>query len=282
MIIVSGATGQLGRAVVDELLKRVSAAQVGVSVRDPARAHELTAKGVRVRLGDYDRPDTLAHAWQGATKVLVVSSNAHGGVAVGHHRAAFEAAQGVGADRVFYTSHVGARAGSPFGPMNDHAATEALLEALPSTAIRNGFYASTVPLMLRGALATGALDLPADGPVSWTTHRDLAEAIAALLTSNTEASTVNLTASQALDFGQIADLVSGVTGRPLVRRTVSDDDHIRTMVARGMDEGMARMGLGIFQASRQGHFSLVAPTLATLLGRAPTGLEDYLRAELEA
>src|SRR5687768_15452866 len=98
MIIVTGATGQLGRAVVQQLVARVPADQIGVSVREPTKAGELAALGVRVRRGDFTDPASLRHAFAGARQVLIVSSNARatGGDTLAQHRAAIEAARAVG------------------------------------------------------------------------------------------------------------------------------------------------------------------------------------------
>ena len=178
MIIITGATGQLGSQVVGQLLERVPAGKVGVSVRDPERAASLAARGVRVRRGDFTEPDSLAGAFEGATQVLIISASETGGTAVAAHAAAADAARAAGAERILYTSHQGASADSLFAPMPDHAATERHLAGTgtPFTALRNGFYASTIPHLLGRALETGELVAPADGPVSWTAHADLAEA----------------------------------------------------------------------------------------------------------
>ena len=123
MIIVTGATGQLGRLIVQELLALMSADQIGVSVRDPGKATDLAARGVRVRRGDFDDPASLADAFELATQVLIVSSNAaaSGGDPLAQHRTAIAAAKAVRARRIVYTSHMGVSATSAFLPMRDHA-----------------------------------------------------------------------------------------------------------------------------------------------------------------
>src|SRR4051794_3312600 len=124
MIIVTGATGQLGSQIVQRLLERVPASQVGVSVRDPDRAAGLAARGVRVRRGHFTDPESLADAFEGATQVLIVSANETGGSAVAQHTTAIDAARAAGAERILYTSHQGAGPDSRFAPMPDHAASE--------------------------------------------------------------------------------------------------------------------------------------------------------------
>ncbi len=178
MIIVTGATGQLGRGIVEQLLARVPPDQVGVSVRDPEKAGAFAARGVRVRRGDFADPASLKYAFEGATQVLIVSVDELGDAAVARHGAAIEAARAAGAQRILYTSHMGASPDSPFAAAADHAATEALLRdsGVPFTSLRNGFYANTAMMLVGQALQTGTLTAPEDGPVSWTAPADLAEA----------------------------------------------------------------------------------------------------------
>ncbi|WP_425266031.1 NAD(P)H-binding protein [Amycolatopsis tolypomycina] len=282
MIIITGGTGKLGSAIVDRLLDRVPAAEVGVSVRDPARAVGLAARGVRVRRGDFADPASLATAFEGAAQVLVVSTDETGPEAVIHHVAAIEAARSAGAKRVLYTSHQAAAAGSLFAPMADHAATERRLEGAPFTALRNGFYAATVPLLLGGALETGELAAPADGPVSWTAHADLAEAAAILLASDGrfEGPTPPLTAPVALDLEEVAALLTDLTGRPIRRVVMSDDAWAAGLTDHGVPAARAELLLGMFRAARRGEFAAVGPDLETLLGRPATSLRTVLAEAL--
>ncbi|MET7637285.1 SDR family oxidoreductase [Streptomyces sp. NPDC005438] len=284
MLIVTGANGQLGRAVVEQLLKRVPAEQVGVSVREPEKAADLAERGVRVRAGDFGDPAGLADAFEGARRILVVSVNATGQTAVDQNGAAFEAAKKAGAERVLYTSHVGVNPDSPFLPMPDHAATEKVLESagLPFTSLRNGFYASTTLELLGHAMVTGKLYAPEDGPVSWTTHADLAEAAAVLLTEDRfDGPTPPLTGSEALDLAAVAEIASRVTGREIERVVATDEDFKSNLMEHaGVPEEQVDFLLGLFAASRQGEFSAVGPALGEVLGRKPVALEDFLKERL--
>jgi uncharacterized protein YbjT (DUF2867 family) len=239
---------------------------------------------VRVRQGSFESPESLARAFEGASRVLVVSSNTAGADAVRHHRTAIEVAKGAGAEHVFYTSHVGASATSPFAPMPDHAATERTLEAsgLSYTVLRNGFYADSALQLLGRAAETSNLPIPADGKTSWTAHTDLAEATAILMAEPTITSsrTLSLTASEALDFDDIARLLSEATGKTIRRTPTSDEEFRDAMMDRGVPRGRAEMLVGLFLASRLGQFSRVDPTLEGLLGRKPTPFVDVLHRSL--
>lgn len=286
MIIITGATGHLGHAIVEKLVGRVAASQVGASVRDVKKAAGLAALGVRVRQGDFDDPASLRHAFEGATQVLIVSSNAraYGGDALAQHRSAIEAARAVGAKRLVYTSHMAASDSSAFPPMLDHAATEAMLQqsGLPWTALRNGFYAASGIALMGDATETGVLEAPADGKVSWTAHADLAEAAAIVLASDGryDGPTPPLTGSQALDLADLAGIASELLGRSVRRQTLADGDLRAKMAARGAPAHAVDIVLGLYVASRKGEFAPVDPTLEGLLGRRPLGMRDLLAQKL--
>lgn len=281
MIVVTGATGRLGALIVQRLLERVPADRVGVSVRNTERAADLAAQGVRVRRGDFGEPDTLDSAFDGADQVLVVSVDTLGDDAVAQHKTAVDAARRAGARRVLYTSHQAANPDSLFTPARDHAATEAYLAAAgtPFTALRDGFHAATVPHLVGRAAETGELVAPADGPVSWTTHADLAEAAAAILTDDRRpnSDTPVLTGADAVDLADVAEMLSEQTGRTVRRVVVDDETYVAGLVEHGVPVPAARLFLGMFHAARRGEFAVTDPTLATLLGRAPQPVRTVLQ-----
>ncbi|PGH45876.1 NAD(P)-dependent oxidoreductase [Micromonospora sp. WMMA1996] len=286
MIVITGATGHLGSRIVAEVLRRVPAAAVGVSVTDVAKASALQARGVRVRRGDFTDPATLADAFEGADQVLIVSAAIRGAAATGANIAAIDAATAAGAQRVLYTSHQGASTDSLFPPMITHARTEEHLAAtgIPHVALRNGFYSSTLRYHLDEAQATGRLALPADGPVSWTGHDDLAAAAAVLLTDDSVVAgpTAPLTAPSTLDFAAVAAVASEVTGREVARVVVDDEEWVRAAVSRGMPRAAAEFNLGMFRAARRGEFMVTDPTLETLIGRPAESVRTALRRMLAA
>lgn len=278
MLVITGATGQLGSQIVQRLRSLLPDDQIGLSVRDTAKA----PAGVRARRGDFTDPASLAHAFEGATQVLVVSASDTGGSAVAAHRTAVDAAVAAGAERVLYTAHQGTASDSLFAPMPDHAATERHLArtGTPYTSLRNGFYASTVPMLVGRARETGELVAPADGPVSWTTHADLAEAAALIMTGKAhfEGPTPPLTGSEALDLADVAAILSEQTGRT-VRRVIADDEEwTQSLITHGVPADRATMLLGMFHASRRGEFATVDPTLSEILGHPPITLREFLAA----
>ncbi|MEW1589506.1 NAD(P)H-binding protein [Micromonospora vinacea] len=282
MIVVTGATGQLGSQIVDRLLDRLPPDAVGVSVRDVDRAAGLAERGVRVRAGDFTEPATLGHAFEGADKILVVSAAIRGPGAFVANRAAIDAARDAGATRILYTSHQAASRDSLFAAQPTHAATEEHLLSLgvPFTALRNGFYASTLGLSIGTALETGRLVAPADGPVSWTAHADLAEAAAVALTEEglLDGVTAPLTASEMLDLEAVAAILSDVTGRTVERVVAADDTWRASAIERGMPAAAADFTLGMYRAAREGEFAVTDPTLETVVGHRPTSVRSVLES----
>lgn len=282
MIIVTGATGQLGSRIVEHLLTLVPASTVGVSVRDVAKADTLEGRGVRVRTGDFTEPDSLKNAFDGADTVLVVSASIRGEAAAAANIAAIDAAVSAGAQRILYTSHQAASNTSLFAPMLTHAVTEEHLatQNVPFTSLRNGFYATTLGYHLGGALESGELKAPEDGPVSWTAHADLAEAAAIALANNgTQGVTPPLTATETLDFADVAAILSDLTGRTITRIVLNDEDWKAAAIARGTPPAAAEFTLGMFRAARRGEFAVTDPTLEAVVGH-PTSTAREVIAHL--
>ena len=286
MIIITGATGKLGQEIVEQLLKKVPATEIGVSVRAPEKASALAGRGVRVRQGDFGGPASLSRAFEGASQVLIISSNSSGEDAVRHHSNAIEAAKAAGARRVLYTSHMGSSAASLFSPMRDHAATEAILETsgIAFTSLRNGFYAGSGIMLMGQGLQTGEVFAPADGPVSWTAHSDLAAAAVIALTDERRLNGITppLTASHAINLDGIAAIASELSGRKISRIAVTDEQYRESLNSHHFPGPVAEMFVGLFAASRKGEFAAVDPTLERLLGRPPISMREVLATHLSS
>ncbi|MGW5723457.1 NAD(P)H-binding protein [Amycolatopsis sp. NPDC003865] len=265
MIVITGATGALNGTTVEHLLARVPAEEIGVSVRDVAKARPFADRGIRVRPGSYEHPAALRDSFEGADQVLLVSSNDPAADAVALHRTAIEAAADAGVRRILYTSHQNVRPDSPFAPARDHAATEEILagSGVAWTALRNGFYAHSLGWLLGPWRETGEVVAPEDGPVSWTHRADAAEAAAVILAGHTVDGPVTLTAPTAVTFADIA------ADREVKRVVVDDEQWVAGRIAAGTPEPMARMLLTLFTAARRGDFAETSPSLGELLGREP-------------
>ena len=287
MIIVTGATGQLGHAIVTKLAARVPVGQIGASCRRPEKAADLAELGVRVRQGNFSEPETLADAFEGAAQLLIVSSNARaqGGDPLAQHAAAIDAAKAAGARRILYTSQIAASPTSAFPPARDHAATEKMLAdcGLPWTALRHGFYGESGIMMMGEALKTGSLETAQDGKFSWAAHYDLAEAAAAILADegSFDGPTPPLTGAEALDFGDMARIASEVTGVAITRTIISDDEMRAKVAVRGAPASAADMVVGLYIAARNGEFAEVNPTLEDLIGRKPITMKDMMTQQIE-
>lgn len=282
MFIVTGATGQLGRAIVKKLVDRTPANQVVATCRDPNEATDLAALGVSVRQGDFDDPESLSHAFEGAKQVLIVSSNARaqGGDPQVQHQAAISAARDAGAERVIYTSQMAASATSAFPPMHDHAATEEMLHScgMAWTALHHGFYGTSAIAMMGDACKTGLLETAVDGPITWTAHADLAEAAAIILTQKQyeNGPTPPLTGSEALDFGDLANIASDFLKKPISRRIVTDDELRKKFTTQNVPPEVVDIVLGLYVAARNGEFSTVDPALEKMLGRRPITMRELM------
>ncbi|GIL27754.1 NAD(P)H-binding protein [Actinocatenispora comari] len=282
MIVVTGATGGLGSAVVENLLDRVPADQIGVSVRDVTRARRFADRGVRVRQGSYEDPAALRRSFAGAEQVLLVSGNDPAADLVRLHRDAVGAAVEAGADRILYTSQQAAVPGNPYPPSELHLATEQALarSGVAWTALRNGAY-GPLDQVLGPWRQTGVIAQPEDGPVPYTDRADVAEAAAVLLAGDRSLDgPITLTAPTAVTFAEVATIASALTGRTIERTVPSDDQWVADQLATGVPEPVARFMLTWYQASRAGYFAAADPLLAELLGREPRSVADRLTAQL--
>ncbi|MBD8608662.1 NAD(P)H-binding protein [Aeromicrobium sp. CFBP 8757] len=279
MIVITGATGPLNGTTTDRLLDRLPTGEVAVAVRDPAKAQRFTDRSVEVRRCDYADPASLPAAFEGADQLLLVSSNDPGADAVGLHATAIEAAVAAGVGRILYTSHQGAALDSPFIPARGHAATEQLLadSGVAWTALRNGFYAHSLDMLMGPWRETGTVVVPADGPVSWTAREDAAEAAAVVLADGSAVDgPMTLTASAAPTFADVVGIASTVIGRPVDLQVVDPEEWVAAQVEAGRPELLARFTLGIFLAAHEGFFAGTDPQLATILGREPRTVADVL------
>lgn len=217
MIVVTGATGQLGRLVIAELLEKVPAAEIVAAVRNPEKAKDLAESGIQVRHADYSQPASWDEALKGADKVLLISSSEIG-QRVNQHRSVIDAAKRCGVKLLAYTSVLHAET-SPLGLAAEHRETEALLGAsgVPFVLLRNGWYTENYTAGVPAALAHGSVyGCAGNGRISSATRADYAEAAAAVLTSDNQAGRVyELAGDTAYTLTELAAEISRQSGKDI-------------------------------------------------------------------
>jgi len=285
MILVTGATGQLGQRIVKRLsagLPEAGAGRLAVSVRDESRAGDLAARGIDVRQGDFDRPETLGKAFAGVERLVLISTDGPKDVRIAQHRNAIAAAKAAGVTHIYYTSFFDADAGSPSEFARVHAATEAALaeSGVTFTLLRNGMYADFLPMNFAGALQTGVLQLPAgEGRVSYLSRNDLAEAIAAaVLAPRLEKSTYELTGQTTHDYAEIAAKVGRAVGTTPRYEAVAEDAYAAGLESHGVPAWFARALANMYSAVAEGRFARTTNDFAALVGHPPKSI-DCLVAE---
>lgn len=276
-VLVSGASGQLGRRVV-ELLLEAGARPIVATTRTPEKLADLAARGVDVRRADFDDPSTLVPAFAGARRALLVSTDAldRPGRRLAQHRAAIAAFVESGVEHVVYTS-LPNPVGSPVTIASDHAETEATLAStkLDFTILRNNLYAEYLLASLGQALGSGQLvDAKGASKVAWVTREDCARAGAK------GRRVLDVTGPEALSSDELAELVSRVTGKTVVHVSVSDDALVEGMIGHGLPEPIARLMTSFDHATRDGLLANVSDTVQRLSQRPPTRVTELIREHL--
>ncbi|WP_117211779.1 SDR family oxidoreductase [Allorhizocola rhizosphaerae] len=283
MIVVTGASGHLGRLVIAELLARgVPADGIVAAVRTPGKAADLDL-GVPVREADYDRPETLATAFAGASKVLLISGNEFG-KRVAQHTNAINAAKAAGVPFLAYTSILKADT-TGIGIAHDHRETERLIResGLAYTFLRNSWYTENYTDNLGPALATGAIIGSAgDGRVAATTRADYAAAAAAVLAGDGHQNRVyELGSDTPFTMAELAAEVSLQAGTPVSYQDLPAGEYVKALTGFGLDEGyagaLADADLGI----QRGELATDSGDLSRLIGRPTASLADAVAAGLK-
>jgi len=282
-IVVTGATGKLGRGTVEALLARgVPAGQIVAAGRDADRLAELAGQGVPTARIDYNDPTTLKEAFSGADALLLVSGS-EVGQRIEQHRNAVDAATAAGVGRIVYTSAPKATT-TALVLAPEHKATEEIIAAsgLPSTILRNGWYHENQLPALEQARSTGEIVASVgDGRTASASRRDFAEAAAVVLTEAWHLGKVyELSGDTAWDYTELAATFGDILGRPVVYRSVSPAEHLQILLSAGLDEGTAGFLVALDGNTRDGLLAETTGELRALIGRPTTPLAQGLRAAL--
>jgi NAD(P)H dehydrogenase (quinone) len=282
-IAITGASGQLGRLTAEALLEKTS--DIVLVTRSPDAIADLAARGADVRSGDFDDPGSLAAAFEGVQRLLLISASVFR-VRVAEHQAAVDAAVAAGVQLVAYTGGANPSHSNPAVAMQDHRqAEEALLASgLEWTFLRNGIYAESLLNGVGAVLASGQLVTNAgEGRTAYVSRADCAAAAAAVLTGEGhERKAYDITSADALNPADVAALLSELSGRPVEPVYLSDEEWVATMVEHaGMPEGLAKDIATFGIAARRGYMGAVSTTVRELIGREPVGVRAVLEAHRE-
>lgn len=286
-IVITGATGHLGRMVIADLLTAgISAGDIRAIVRDTERAADLEARGIAVHPGDYDTPATLAGAFEAGDRVLLISGS-EVGRRVPQHQTVVEAAATAGVAQLAYTSVFGGPA-ADFALAAEHQATEQLIRdcGLPYTFLRNNWYSEVyagdlgdLPTVIeRGEVVNSVAP---GSRIATASRSDYAAAAAAVLTRDEHLNTaLELSGDTAWTFEEFAGEVSRQTGRTVIHRSVTPAEQSAILVSLGLPEQVAAVYVGVDGAISRGRLAGTPGTLSTLIGRPTTPIARTIAATL--
>ncbi|MCD7444370.1 SDR family oxidoreductase [Streptomyces lincolnensis] len=281
-IVVTGATGHLGRHVVEQLLEKVPAEQITAVVRNAERAADLADRGVKIALADYSAPASLDGLFSAGDKVLLISGSEVGNDRVGQHTAVIDAAKAAGVALLAYTSAPGTLTAAL---ADDHRGTEKALLAsgLPYTLLRNGWYNENFTENLAPVLEHGAVVQAAgDGRISSASRADFAAAAVAVLTGEGhENQTYELGGDDAWSFAEYAAEVSRQTGREIPYNAVPVEVYTGILTGVGLPEPLAAILAGVDASIEKGELVVTSGDLARLTGRPATPISESIAAALK-
>ena len=278
---VTGASGQLGKLVLEELLQKVEAKDVVAIVRDPSKISDYAAKGVQVRQGDYDDPASLESALAGVDRLLLISGNALG-ERPRQHKNVIDAAKKAGVGYVAYTSILRADE-TPIKLGDEHRATEATLaeSGLSYDVIRNGWYnenyVGSLPAQVASGVITGAAG---QGRVSSAARADYAAGAAAVLVNGKGGEIYELAGDESWSMEEFAAEVSRQSGKEVKYQDMSEEDYARSLEAVGLPDYVARIVANSNASVADGALEENGRTLSSLTGRKTTPIDDTIAKAL--
>lgn len=283
MILITGATGQLGKATIDSLLKKVPATGIAALARDENKAVELRNKGIDVRIGDYTNKDSLLAAFNGVEKVLLISA-ADITERVQQHINAIDAAKQAGVKHLIFTSvDIRDMSNSTISFLTQsYLQTNAYLKesGLTYTILHNTLYSDMIPMFIgEKALETGIFFPAGEGNVPFATRSDMGEAAAVVLTTDGhENKEYTISADTAYSFGDIAAMLSELSGSTVQYLNPPNDVYVEQLTAMGVPEMYISFFAAFAEAIKRDEFNTGRSDMKQLLGRKPTSLKEYLKS----
>ncbi len=282
MIVVTGATGQLGRLVIGSLLKKVPAADLVAAVRNVEKAKDIAALGIQVRQADYNQPSSWDAAVQGADKVLLISSSEIG-QRTEQHRVVIDAAKRAGVKLLAYTSVLHADTSS-LGLAGEHRETETALRdsGLPFVLLRNGWYTENYAMGIPNALSLGAVyGCAGEGRISSAVRADYAEAAAVVLTSGNQAGKVyELAGDTAYTLNEFSAEISRQSGKSIGYVNLPEAEYKKALLDAGLPQSLAELLADSDAAVSKGALFDDGKQLSELIGRPTSTLAAAIGAAL--
>ncbi len=282
-IVVTGASGALGRLVVDELLERAAPGEIVAVARDRAKTAGLAALGVGIKIADYGRPETLEGVFAAGDRVLLISGN-EAGQRLTQHRDVIDAAREAGVGLLAYTSVLGGPTAT-FSIAEEHIATEQALLAsgVPYCLLRNGWYHENYTGALAGTLKAGAVVGSAGaGRVASAARRDYAEAAAVVLTgTGHENSVYELSGDTAWSMAEYAAEVSRQTGRRIPYRDLPQERYVALMIEAGVPALGAQLVADADAGIARGELAATPGDLSRLIGRPTAPIAESIADALQ-
>lgn len=278
-MLVTGATGKLGTKVVENLLKTVPASQLVVSVRNPEKAEGLRARGVEVRQGDFDLPETLDSAFAGIDRLLIISADGDNETRIRQHTNAVAAAQRAGVSFIAYTSLANASETSMFLAPPHVATEEAILKTgIPYSFLRNNWYLENEIPSIQGVLAGAPWVTSAgSGKVGWALQQDYAEAAAAVLAGEGHENTIYELSGDLLTQEELVSAIGTVLGKEVAVQQVDDTVYADIMKGAGLPDFLIPFLVGIQKGIRDGALEVESNDFEKLLGRPATTVSEALK-----
>jgi NAD(P)H dehydrogenase (quinone) len=281
MIAITAANGRLGQAIMRATQNHIPAQQVRLTARTPEKLEDFLRQGFDVARADYDDPKGMEKAFSGIETLMLISGAGPNEIRIANHRAAIDAAKKAGVSRVIYTSFINPVPQSKFIWALPHVDTEAYLKAsgLTYVILRDNQYAANVDSLLSKAKESGIYAVPgADGKVAYITHQDISAAIVGVMTGKGHDNKIyELTGPEAFNAYDIAAVLSEALNRKITAVEAPFKDFEAYFRSIGMPDFVVEGMLSMYAASGAGEYSAVSNDVATLAGRPPQSLREYIK-----
>lgn len=282
-MLVTGATGKLGSKVVDTLLRSVPATDLAVSVRTPQKAEAYRARGIDVRYGDFDHPETLAAAFADIERLLIISTDGDNETRTRQHKNAVIAAERAGVEFIAYTSIVNATESKNVFAATHQATEKAIVQTgIPYSFLRNNWYLENEISSIQAAMTGGSwVTSAADGRVGWALQQDYAEAAAVVLSGSGHENTIYELSGKLMTEAELASAVGKALGSEVSVQFVDDATYADMMKGVGVPDFIVPLLVSIQQSIREGTLAIASDDFEKLLGHPVTPIDQALHMVID-